>query len=168
MSTQPGSAQRPQDRGGSSAVPTAPLNGRRIAAGYVGGAFSAIGGIVSLVAAERYDAINGGDLILFGIPIIFGVLSIYFTWLIHANIRLEPWMRPMVTLGYLGAVLQVLVGAVVVYAAFQMPSSDGWQPLVLLFGLGAMAAAAALLLAVEQVDRRLKGKRLRGPRASRS
>jgi DMSO reductase anchor subunit len=135
------------------------LSAGRVVAGFVGGAFSTLGGFFCLVAAESYDRIDAGQFVMFSIPVIFGLLSIVFSGFAYSRVKAGQWMRPLVVLGYLGTVLLSFVGAMLIYSAFQMPISDGRQPLILLFGLGSMAASVGLLLGVEDVDRALTGRR---------
>lgn len=155
MPTQP----HPNDREGVPVAIVTALSNSRVVAGFVGGAFSTLGGLFCLISAEAYDAIDAGQFVMFSIPVIFGLLSVVFTGFAYSRVKVGQWMRPLVALGYLGTVLQSCVGAMLIYSAFQMSISDGRQPLILLFGVGSIAASVGLLLGVEDVDRALTGRR---------
>lgn len=131
----------------------------RIYATYAAGAISALTGLSCLIPAELYDRIDGAQLLLFGAPLILGLLSLYLTWLSQARIQIAEWMMLPVVVGYLGVPVQFLIGAVLVFAFLMTPQAGGWQNAFIFAGLALMVCSAGLLLASRQVHQELRARR---------
>lgn len=147
------SLSHPDESGGERAGITTPLlRPTHHQISFVTGSISALIAFLWVFADGVSGRLYTAQVVILGIPLVAGLLGVYFAWLLHTGARLRRWMLHLVRVGYLGATLQFIIGAVMLYGAFSTSISDFRQPLMLLAGLAMMGCSAGLLLASEKID----------------